>query len=199
MHTKRKRKRRKRKSLSFYRTERSEVRYNDKKKEPKLRNPDFSVPQLKFKIDKHHINSSVQQGKLSFVRTSVRALWLLIVRYTSPMSQIFSAQRVINWFWGQFGVWMAQRIKHTTEGVKTLRERIRLITIHKKIVNIIIILLYSLLFQALNWKSKTTISSGVNKMCWQVYCAKILSVEVAIILIPLGGYIKLRTEWKIKL
>lgn len=56
--------------ISFERSEK-EIK---EKKEPKPRNPNISVPQLKFKIDKHRINSSAQQGKLSFVRTSVRVL-----------------------------------------------------------------------------------------------------------------------------
>ena len=45
----------------------------------------FSVSQLEFRI-----NSNAQKGKLNFVRTSVRVLRQLIVRYTSPMPQIFS-------------------------------------------------------------------------------------------------------------
>ena len=45
----------------------------------------FSVSQLEFRI-----NSNAQKGKFSLVRTSVRVLCLLIVRYTSPMPQIFS-------------------------------------------------------------------------------------------------------------
>lgn len=131
----------------------------------KSQNPDTSrhfCSATEIQIDKHRINSNVQQEKLSFIRTSVRVLWLLIVRYTSPMSQIFSAHKELSIVGGLFGVWMAQRIKHTTEGVKTLRERIRLITINKTIVKIIIILFYSPLFQALNWKSKTTTSSDVK-------------------------------------
>ena len=45
----------------------------------------FSVSQLEFRI-----NSNAQKGKLNFVRTLVRVLRQLIVRYTSPMPQIFS-------------------------------------------------------------------------------------------------------------
>lgn len=90
--------------ISFERSEK-EIK---EKKEPKPRQKPigkpFSVPQLKFKIDKHRINSSVQQGKLSFVRTSVRVLWLLIVRYTSPLPQIFSKLHKKLKVWGQFGV-----------------------------------------------------------------------------------------------
>lgn len=60
--------------ISFERSEK-EIK---EKKEPKLRQTPtgkpFSIPQLKFKIDKHRINSSAQQGKLSFIRTLVRVL-----------------------------------------------------------------------------------------------------------------------------
>ena len=138
--------------MSFYRTKRSEVRYNDKRKSrpspsrsPRLTATakPFFVSQLEFCI-----NSNAQKGKLSFVRTSVRVLCLLIVRCTSPMPQIFSAQRIINWVWGLFGVWMAQRIKHTTEGVKTILAFKTLLIINKTNVKIIIILLYSHLFGA---------------------------------------------------
>ena len=37
-----------------------------------------------------HIILNAQKGKLSFVRTSVRILWLLTVRCTPPVPQIFS-------------------------------------------------------------------------------------------------------------
>ena len=99
------------------------------------------------------INSNAHKGKLHFIRTSVRVLCLLTVRYTSPVPQIFSPQRNINWVWGLFGVWMAQRIKHTTEGVETLTASKTLLIINKTNVKIIIILLYSCLFGA--WKLKS--------------------------------------------
>ena len=150
--------------MSFYRTKRSEVRYNDKRKSHTLTPRSFSLshsptshPTATAKpLTVPHvncINSNVQKGKLSFVRTLVRVLWLLIVRYISPVPQIFSPQRNINWVWGLFGVWMAQRIKHTTEGVKTLTASKTLLIINKTNVKIIIILLYLCLFGA--WKLKS--------------------------------------------
>ena len=51
----------------------------------------FFVLQSEFRI-----NSNAQKGKLNFVRTLVRVLCLLIVKYTSPVPQIFSPQRIIN-------------------------------------------------------------------------------------------------------
>ena len=59
----------------------------------------FSIPQSEFRI-----NSNVQKGKLSFVRTSVRVLCLLIVRYTSPVPQIFSKLHKRLRVGGLFGV-----------------------------------------------------------------------------------------------
>ncbi|MEE3325503.1 MAG: hypothetical protein VZR33_09230 [Methanosphaera sp.] len=41
---------------------------------------------------------------MRFVRTSVRVLCLLIVRYTSPVPQIFSEQHEIKQVGGLFGV-----------------------------------------------------------------------------------------------
>ena len=148
--------------MSFYRTKRSEVRYNDKRKShlpPIPLSPvlPHSLPTATAKpLTVSHvncINSNAHKGKLHFIRTSVRVLCLLTVRYTSPVPQIFSPQRNINWVWGLFGVWMAQRIKHTTEGVKTLTASKTLLIINKTNVKIIIILLYSCLFGA--WKLKS--------------------------------------------
>ena len=117
----------------------------------------FSIPQSEFRI-----NSNVQKGKLSFVRTSVRVLCLLIVRYTSPVPQIFSKLHKRLRVGGLFGVWMAQRIKHTTEGVKTLTASKTLLIINKTNVKIIIILLYPCLFGAWKLKSQSTTSRGVK-------------------------------------
>lgn len=112
--------------------------------------------------NQNRTNSNAQKGKLRFVRTPVRVLCLLIVRYTSPMPQIFSKLHKRLRVGGLFAVWMAQRIKHTTEGVKTLTAfKIKLI-INKTNVNIIIILLYSCLFGTWKLKSRTTISRGVK-------------------------------------
>ena len=58
----------------------------------------FTVPQSKphkFKRTK---------GKISFIRTLVRVLCLLTVRYASPVPQIFSPQRKIKGVGGLFGV-----------------------------------------------------------------------------------------------
>ena len=148
--------------MSFYRTKRSEVRYNDKRKSHPTPIPlspvlPHSLPTATAKpLTVSHvncINSNAHKGKLHFIRTSVRVLCLLTVRYTSPVPQIFSPQRNINWVWGLFGVWMAQRIKHTTEGVETLTASKTLLIINKTNVKIIIILLYSCLFGA--WKLKS--------------------------------------------
>ena len=112
-----------------------------------------------------HVNRIIlnaQKGKLRFIRTSVRVLCLLIVRYTSPMPQIFSESIIIKQVGGLFGVWMAQRIKHTTEGVKTLTAFKTLLIINKTNVNIIIISLYSCLFGAWKLKSQSTTSRGVK-------------------------------------
>ena len=73
--------------------ERSEKEIKEKKEQifrqrspfPTATAKPFSVSQLEFRI-----NSNAQKGKLSFVRTLVRVLRQLIVRYTSPMPQIFS-------------------------------------------------------------------------------------------------------------
>ena len=105
---------------------------------------------------------NAQKGKLRFVRTSVRVLWLLTVRYTSPVPQIFSKLHKRLRVGGLFGVWIRQRIKHTTEGVKTILAFKTLLTINKTNVNIIIISLYSCLFGAWKLKSQTTTSRGVK-------------------------------------
>ena len=73
--------------------ERSEKEIKERKSKPSpSRSPrptatakPFSVSQSEFRI-----NSNAQKGKLNFVRTFVRVLCLLIVRYTSPIPQIFS-------------------------------------------------------------------------------------------------------------
>lgn len=161
--------------MSFYRTKRSEVRYNDKRKSnfspvphTRSRSPILSLSDqqrqqnhLQFH-NKNCIILNAQKEKLSFVRTSVRVLWLLTVRYTSPVPQIFSPQRKIKGVGGLFGVWMAQRIKHTTEGVKTILASKTKLIINKTNVNIIIILLYSCLFGAWKLKSQSTTSRGVK-------------------------------------
>lgn len=150
--------------MSFYRTKRSEVRYNDKRKSHTLTPRSFSLshfppfhPTATAKpLTVSHINCinfNAQKGKLSFVRTFVRVLWLLTVRYTSPVPQIFSKSINTQGVGGLFGVWMAQRIKHTTEGVKTLTASKTLLIINKTNVKIIIILLYLCLFGA--WKLKS--------------------------------------------
>ena len=54
--------------------------------------------------NQNRINSNAQKGKLSFVRTLVRVLCLLIVRYTSPVPQIFSESIIIKQVGGLFGV-----------------------------------------------------------------------------------------------
>ena len=107
----------------------------------------LSVSQLEFR-NNNCIILNAQKGKIKFVRTSVRVLCLLIVRYTSPVPQIFSESINTKGVWGLFGVWMAQRIKHTTEGVKTLTAFKTLLIINKTNVNIIIMLFYSCLFGA---------------------------------------------------
>ena len=106
-----------------------------------------------FRNQKFRINSNAQKGKLNFVRTLVRVLRQLIVRYTSPMPQIFSESINTIRVGGLFGVWMRQRIKHTTEGVKTQIEVKCALLFHKTNVKIIIMLLYSHLFGA--WKLKS--------------------------------------------
>ena len=156
--------------MSFYRTKRSEVRYNDKRKslvppispsrshlfrQTAIAKP-FTVPHFNC------INSNAQKGKLNFVRTSVCVLCPLIVRYTSPVPQIFSESNNTIGVGGLFGVWMRQRIKHTTEGVKTLTAFKTLSTINKTNVNIIIISFYSCLFGAWKLKSQTATSRGVK-------------------------------------
>ena len=140
--------------MSFYRTKRSEVRYNDKRKSHHSPVTAFFVSSRQFH-NQNRINVNAQKGKLNFVRTSVRVLCLLIVRYTPPVPQIFSESNIINGVGGLFAVWMAQRIKHTTEGVKTLTAFKTLLRIHKTNVKIIIILLYLCLFGA--WKLKSQI------------------------------------------
>ena len=113
----------------------------------------------------HYINCTnvnAQKEKLRFVRTSVRVLWLLTVRYTSPVPQIFSKLHKRLRVRGLFGVWMAQRIKHTIEGVKTILGVKDALLFHKTNVNIIIILFYSHLFGAWKLKSQSTTSRGVK-------------------------------------
>ena len=155
--------------MSFYRTKRSEVRYNDKRKsQPSVPSHSFppSLPTATAKpFTIPHVNRIIlnaQKGKLRFVRTSVRVLYLLTVRYTSPVPQIFSESNNTIGVGGLFGVWMAQRIKHTTEGVKTLTAFKTKLIINKTNVNIIIILFYSCLFGAWKLKSQSTTSRGVK-------------------------------------
>ena len=77
--------------------ERSEKEIKEKKEQdfrPRSPRPiaiakSFSVPQLEFH-NNNCIILNAQKGKIKFVRTSVRVLCLLTVRYTSPMPQIFS-------------------------------------------------------------------------------------------------------------
>ena len=121
----------------------------------------FSIPQSEFH-NQNHIILNVQKEKLNFIRTSVRVLCLLIVRYTSPMPQIFSELHNKLRVWGLFGVWTRQRIKHTTEGVKTLTAFKTLRRIKKTNVKIIIMLFYSYLFGAWKLKSQSTTSRGVK-------------------------------------
>lgn len=144
--------------------ERSEKEIKEKKELPISRSPrPTAIAKLFFVLQSEILHKfQCTKGKLSFVRTSVRVLCLLIVRYTSPMPQIFSVQININRVGGLFGVWMAQRIKHTTEGVKTILAFKTLLRIGKINVNIIIMLFYSHLFRAWNLKSQTTTSRGVK-------------------------------------
>lgn len=146
------------------------MRYNDKRKStrPCHTSHSFSpfrpIATAKPFIVSHinYIILNAQKGKLSFVRTLVCVLWLLTVRYTSPVPQIFSESIIIKQVGGLFGVWMAQRIKHTTEGVKTILASKTLLIINKTNVNIIIISLYSHLFGAWKLKSQSTTSRGVK-------------------------------------
>lgn len=156
--------------MSFYRTKRSEVRYNDKRKShpsahlsrsPTLtRLTAIAKPFTVLQLD--HTNVNAQQEKLRFVRTLVRVLWLLTVRYTSPMPQIFSESNNTIGVRGLFAVWMRQRIKHTTKGVKTITAFKTKLIINKTNVNIIIMLLYPHLFGAWKLKSQSTTSRGVK-------------------------------------
>ena len=156
--------------MSFYRTKRSEVRYNDKRKSnfspvSRTHSPlsDRQRQQNHLQFHNHNcIILNAQKGKLRFIRTSVRVLWLLTVRYTSPVPQIFSESIIIKQVGGLFGVWMAQRIKHTTEGVKTILGVKDALLLHKTNVKIIIMLLYSCLFGAWKLKSQSTTSRGVK-------------------------------------
>ena len=81
--------------ISFERSEK-EIK---EKKEPRLpsispsRSHPFRLAAIAKPLTVSHVNCIIlnaQKGKMSFVRTSVRVLCLLIVRYTSPMPQIFS-------------------------------------------------------------------------------------------------------------
>ena len=89
--------------ISFERSEK-EIK---EKKEPRPRSPFLRLIATAKSLTVPHFNctnSNAQKGKLSFVRTSVRVLCLLIVRYTSPVPQIFSPQSKINRVGGLFGV-----------------------------------------------------------------------------------------------
>ena len=150
--------------------ERSEKEIKEKKEQTfRPRSPIFSTfsrPTATAKsFTVSHINRIIlnaQKEKLSFIRTSVRVLWLLTVRCTSPVPQIFSESNNTIGVGGLFGVWMRQRIKHTTEGVKTILAFKTLLIINKTNVKIIIMLLYSCLFGAWKLKSQTTTYRGVK-------------------------------------
>ena len=149
--------------------ERSEKEIKEKKEQPFARSHSrspFSLPTATAKsFTIPYINCIIlnaQKGKLRFIRTFVRVLCLLTVRYTSPVPQIFSELSKIIGVGGLFGVWIARGIKYTTEGVKTILGVKHALLFHKTNVNIIIISLYSHLFGAWKLKSQSTTSRGVK-------------------------------------